>query len=58
MKRKMSKKEVEEEEVKEKIKPFLDLQSEQITAMEFSPKANYLVMVYNKKAVVVRVTPH
>ena len=54
----MSKKEVEEEEVKEKIKTFLELQSEQITAMEFSPKANYLVMVYNKKAVVVRVTPH
>lgn len=26
--------------------------------MEISPKANYLVLVYNKKAVVVRVTPH
>lgn len=54
----MSKKEVEEEEIKEKIKPFLELQSEQISCMEFSPKANYFVLVYNKKAVVVRVTPH
>ena len=58
LKRRMSKKEVEEEEIKEKIKPFLELQSEQISCMEFSPKANYFVLVYNKKAVVVRVTPH
>ena len=47
-----------EEVKKEKPRPYLALKIEQIQAIEISPKANYIVLVYSNRVIVVRITPH